>query len=93
MFTYFFYFEYDLQGLKRSVLWLQIRFCMSFTYWTSPVVLSVLYRRGYFSTEGLISIGKFVFSISVIYSVAYITRGNSVCYSTMFKLFYLYISR
>nr|XP_022324622.1 protein ABHD16A-like isoform X1 [Crassostrea virginica] len=52
-----------------------IRFCMSFTYWTSPVVLSVLYRRGYFSTEGLISIGKFVFSISVIYSVAYITRG------------------
>lgn len=52
-----------------------IRFCMSFTYWTSPVVLTVLYRRGYFSTEGLITIGKFVFSISVIYTVAYLTRG------------------
>lgn len=57
------------------LLSLQIRFCMSFTYWTSPVVLTVLYRRGYFSSEGLISIGKFAFSISVIYTVAYITRG------------------
>ncbi|XP_056011672.1 phosphatidylserine lipase ABHD16A-like [Ostrea edulis] len=56
-----------------------IRFCMSFTYWTSPVVLCVLYRRGYFSTEGLVSMGKFMFSIGVIYTVAYITRGVGRC--------------
>lgn len=60
----------------RYVYTFQIRFCMSFTYWTSPVVLCVLYRRGYFSTEGLVSMGKFMFSIGVIYTVAYITRGN-----------------
>ncbi|XP_062571680.1 phosphatidylserine lipase ABHD16A-like [Saccostrea cucullata] len=67
-----------------------IRFCMSFTYWTSPFVLGVLYRRGYFSTEGLVSIGKFMFSIGVIYTVAYITRGvgrfNNADYITFLSI-------
>lgn len=48
---------------------------MFFIYWISFVVLIVLYRRGYFLLEGFISIGKFVFLISVIYIVVYIIRG------------------
>ncbi|KAK3087879.1 hypothetical protein FSP39_011875 [Pinctada imbricata] len=35
----------------------------------------MLYRRGYFTTEGAVSIAKFATSIAIIYSVAYVSRG------------------
>ncbi|XP_033729760.1 phosphatidylserine lipase ABHD16A-like [Pecten maximus] len=53
-----------------------LRFCFSFSYWTSPVVLSLLYRRGYFSLDGMVSLGKLGFSLSVIYLVAWLLRGK-----------------
>ncbi|XP_067662077.1 phosphatidylserine lipase ABHD16A-like [Haliotis asinina] len=52
-----------------------IHFCWSLSYWTSPVLLTVLYRRGYFSTEGLTAIAKFLISIGIIYAVSFFTRG------------------
>ncbi|XP_021341768.1 protein ABHD16A-like [Mizuhopecten yessoensis] len=52
-----------------------MRFCFSFSYWTSPVVLSLMYRRGYFCVDGLVSLGKFGCSISVIYLLAWLLRG------------------
>ncbi|XP_060069705.1 phosphatidylserine lipase ABHD16A-like [Ylistrum balloti] len=53
-----------------------LRFCFSFSYWTSPVVLSLLYRRGYCSVDGVISLGKLGISLSVIYLVAWLLRGK-----------------
>ncbi|XP_046570450.1 phosphatidylserine lipase ABHD16A-like [Haliotis rubra] len=52
-----------------------IHFCWSLSYWTSPVLLTVLYRREYFSTEGLTTIAKFLISIGIIYAVSFFTRG------------------
>ncbi|XP_064616388.1 phosphatidylserine lipase ABHD16A-like [Liolophura sinensis] len=52
-----------------------IRFCWSLSFWTSPVLLTVLYRRNYFSLEGAGSLSKTIFSVVVIYTGAYIIRG------------------
>ncbi|XP_041369981.1 phosphatidylserine lipase ABHD16A-like [Gigantopelta aegis] len=52
-----------------------INFCWSVSYWTSPVLLTILYRRGYFSTEGLISILKFIIAVGVVYFGAFCARG------------------
>ncbi|XP_025113539.1 protein ABHD16A-like [Pomacea canaliculata] len=49
--------------------------CLSISWWSSPVIMTVLYRRGYFNQEGLTSIGKFLCSISLVYIGAFCLRG------------------
>lgn len=64
-----------------------IRFCYSFTYWTSPVVLTILYRRGYFTQEGGKTLLGYVLSISFVYGLAYMLRGIGRAYNSDYTLF------
>ncbi|VDI79217.1 Hypothetical predicted protein [Mytilus galloprovincialis] len=64
-----------------------IRFCYSFTYWTSPVVLTILYRRGYFTQEGGKTLLGYVLSISFVYGLAYMIRGMGRAYNADYTLF------
>ncbi|KAH3691904.1 hypothetical protein DPMN_192446, partial [Dreissena polymorpha] len=52
-----------------------IRFCWSFSYWTSPLLLGILYRRGHFTTEGIVNLGKFFFCVGMMYYMACFVRG------------------
>ncbi|XP_076436481.1 phosphatidylserine lipase ABHD16A-like [Babylonia areolata] len=52
-----------------------IHACWSISWWSSPVIMTVLYRRGYFSHEGMVSLSKFLFSVGVVYAGAFCLRG------------------
>ncbi|XP_053381480.1 phosphatidylserine lipase ABHD16A-like [Mercenaria mercenaria] len=52
-----------------------IRFCWSLSYWTSPLLIGILYRRGHFTAEGVVNLGKFVMYIGTLYYTAVLVRG------------------
>ncbi|XP_060578398.1 phosphatidylserine lipase ABHD16A-like [Ruditapes philippinarum] len=52
-----------------------IRFCWSLSYWTSPLLLGILYRRGHFTAEGIVNLGKFVMYVGTLYYTAVLVRG------------------
>ncbi|KAL8568210.1 hypothetical protein ACOMHN_027733 [Nucella lapillus] len=52
-----------------------IQACWSISWWSSPVIMTVLYRRGYFSHEGMVSVSKFLFSVGIVYAGAFCLRG------------------
>ncbi|XP_022089098.1 protein ABHD16A-like [Acanthaster planci] len=52
-----------------------ITFCWSFSYYTSPFLLAYLYRKNYFTYEGLISIGKIVGTALPMLAFAMCIRG------------------
>ncbi|XP_786661.3 phosphatidylserine lipase ABHD16A [Strongylocentrotus purpuratus] len=52
-----------------------ISFCWSFGYYTSPIILTILYRRGYFSLDGALSLGKFGGMVLLALCGAYYVRG------------------
>lgn len=54
-----------------------IRFCWSLSYWTSPLLIGILYRRGHFTTEGIVNISKFVLFVGLLYYSAIFVRGIS----------------
>ncbi|KAL5011974.1 hypothetical protein ScPMuIL_010525 [Solemya velum] len=58
-----------------------IKFCFSLSTWLSPILAGILYKRGYFCHEGLITLSKYAISVGVVYSLAYITRGVGRWYS------------
>lgn len=64
-----------------------IRFCYSFTYWTSPIVLTVLYRRGYFTQEGARTLFGYILSISFVYGLSQLMRGIGRAYNSDYSLF------
>lgn len=43
--------------------------------YTSPLLVGILYRKGYFVAEGLVTLTKFVTSIGVILVVSFYIRG------------------
>jgi len=45
------------------------------SYWTSPIIGTIMYRRGYFTNEGLGSLLKMAITVFMIYSVAFVIRG------------------
>ncbi|XP_005103864.1 phosphatidylserine lipase ABHD16A [Aplysia californica] len=45
------------------------------SYWTSPVIGAILYRKGYFTQEGAGSLLRVALSMFVVYAIAYILRG------------------
>ncbi|KAJ8301029.1 hypothetical protein KUTeg_022548 [Tegillarca granosa] len=65
----------------------KIRFCYSFSYWTSPIVLTVLYRRGYFTSEGIQSLSRFLLMVGILYGAAYLSRGVGRWYNADYVTF------
>lgn len=49
----------------------------NFGVYTSPILAGILYRKGYFVAEGLVTLTKFVTSLGVILVVSYCIRGFS----------------
>nr|KAG5712462.1 hypothetical protein BaRGS_011436 [Batillaria attramentaria] len=49
--------------------------CWSVSWWSSPIIMTVLYRRDYFSHAGFVTIAKFLCSVGIIYAGAYCLRG------------------
>lgn len=43
--------------------------------YTSPLIVGVLYQRGYFTDDGLVTLTKFFTSIGVILVVSFCMRG------------------
>ncbi|KAL3859893.1 hypothetical protein ACJMK2_010078 [Sinanodonta woodiana] len=56
-----------------------LRFCWSLSYWTSPFLMAFLYRRGFFSSEGLTTIARFLLYVSIFYVTAVLMRGIGRC--------------
>ncbi|XP_038045782.1 phosphatidylserine lipase ABHD16A-like [Patiria miniata] len=52
-----------------------ISLCWSFSYYTSPFLLAYLYRKNYFSYEGMLGIGKVVGTVLPILAFALCIRG------------------
>ncbi|BFZ20244.1 hypothetical protein BsWGS_23283 [Bradybaena similaris] len=52
-----------------------IHAAIGFTYWTSPVIGIIMYRRGHFSQEGGLNAFKLALSLAAVYAAAYIIRG------------------
>ncbi|XP_072176631.1 phosphatidylserine lipase ABHD16A-like [Diadema setosum] len=52
-----------------------ISFCWSFGYYTSPLILTFLYRRGYFTQEGALGLGKLGGMVLLTLFGAYYIRG------------------
>ncbi|XP_052790245.1 phosphatidylserine lipase ABHD16A-like [Mya arenaria] len=64
-----------------------IRFCWSLSYWTSPLLLGILYRRGHFTSEGIVNIGRFMMYVGVIYTTAVLVRGVGRCMNPDYMAF------
>ncbi|RUS87080.1 hypothetical protein EGW08_005156 [Elysia chlorotica] len=52
-----------------------IRAALSATYWCSPVVIVMLYRRGYCNVEGIQGLSKIALSLFAVYALAFLFRG------------------
>ncbi|KAL4218880.1 Protein abhd16a [Mactra antiquata] len=64
-----------------------IRFCWSLSYWTSPLLIGILYRRGHFTSEGIVNLGKFVMYVGVMYYCAILVRGVGRCLNPDYMIF------
>lgn len=52
-----------------------IKTALSATYWCSPVVVVLMYRRGYFTTEGVHGLSRVAISLFAVYALAFFFRG------------------
>ena len=57
---------------------IQFNFCWGFSYWSSPVIVPILYRRGTFTAEGLLGWTSYVVGVSIVLSVAVTCRGTAI---------------
>lgn len=55
--------------------------------YTSPILASVLYQKGYFVAEGLVTLTKFVTSLGVILVVSFCIRGIGRARSPTYQKF------
>ncbi|XP_064649603.1 phosphatidylserine lipase ABHD16A-like [Lineus longissimus] len=60
-------------GGDQVIRW--IRLCYSISYYTSPILATFLYRRGYFTVDGGLSMVRFLSNIGVLFVGAFILRG------------------
>ncbi|KAK3750254.1 hypothetical protein RRG08_041283 [Elysia crispata] len=52
-----------------------IKAAFSATYWCSPIVVVMMYRRGYFNIEGVQGLSKMALSVFAVYALAFFFRG------------------
>jgi len=74
--------ESGLSSLQLSVMW-------SVGYYTSPLLVTFLYRRGYLVTDSLPTLAKITTSVGLIVIISLVMRGlgrkQSRSYSNMMK--------
>lgn len=59
-----------------------------FGVYTSPFLVGILYQRGYFEPQGLITLTKLVTSVGVILVVSFCFRGLSRAQNTTYRNFF-----
>lgn len=52
-----------------------VKICCSISYWTSPLLLTFLYRRGTFTAPGLVSLGNYGIGLGILVIVAVFVRA------------------
>lgn len=58
-----------------------------FGIYTSPFIVGILYRKGYFGSDGLVTLTKFVTSIGVILVVSFCIRSIGRANNPMYQQF------
>ncbi|GFN73538.1 abhydrolase domain-containing protein 16a [Plakobranchus ocellatus] len=64
-----------------------LRTAFGATYWCSPVVAVMMYRRGYFNVEGVQSLSKMALSLFAVYALAFFFRGVGRLSNADYRMF------
>ena len=65
----------------------QIQTALNVSIYASPLILTWLYRRDFFSQDGLIYLGKCVAGIGLLYFSAYYIRGIGRVFNPVYRQF------
>ena len=81
--------SYSGNALERysSTIMTSIQTALSVSIYTSPIIMTWLYRRDYFTSEGLAYLTKTVCGITMVYLCAFYIRGIGRVFNPVYRQF------
>ena len=83
----FCHYVIEINDLIKYTLKFQIQTAISVSIYTSPIILTWLYKRDFFTSEGLAYLTKTVFGITLVYICAFYVRGFGRVFNPVYRQF------